>query len=114
MDRLNLRTFGMKRKAAYINRQTALSVLSTTRRRTSFQSSSDPKVGRYPSWPSDSATMALFQSSSDPKVGRYHSAVNAPAVVFLFQSSSDPKVGRYFLTPKTEPWQKAFQSSSDR
>jgi len=36
-----------------------------------FQSSPDPKAGRYPSQPSSADSLGVFQSSPDPKAGRY-------------------------------------------
>ena len=61
-----------------------------------FQSSPNPKVGRYNRLIDKYATRKQFQSSPNPKVGRYRWPKSWPGVVvLLFQSSPNPKVGRY-------------------
>ena len=68
-----------------------------------FQSSPNPKVGRYIS--SSLAMMAVssFQSSPNPKVGRYIEEPVTYRMGFKFQSSPNPKVGRYRYTGSATP-----------
>ena len=61
-----------------------------------FQSSPNPKVGRYIHPLFQPFTEPTFQSSPNPKVGRYLLYARKPSTrERTFQSSPNPKVGRY-------------------
>ena len=61
-----------------------------------FQSSPNPKVGRYQLAKVKALLTNMFQSSPNPKVGRYKVLRQVKRVEgAVFQSSPNPKVGRY-------------------
>ena|GEM_PF-925031 len=60
-----------------------------------FQSSPDPKAGRYKFTRHNLNWFTVFQSSPDPKAGRYTEIFSDQYSSRMFQSSPDPKAGRY-------------------
>ena len=50
-------------------------------------------------------TKPMFQSSPDPKAGRYQRTITFECRLLLFQSSPDPKAGRYRHPPHNAGWQ---------
>jgi hypothetical protein len=78
-----------------------------------FQSSPDPKAGRYLRRQDPAFKAKKFQSSPDLKAGRYHGSRMKILIRFGFQSSPDPKAGRYLCSQDDPAAYYKFQSSPD-
>ena len=79
-----------------------------------FQSSPNPKVGRYNNYVAEYNAERQFQSSPNPKVGRYEQWAHSAEVRQEFQSSPNPKVGRYHRPRRNPRRRKCFNPRPTR